>query len=53
MCKWIGLVAIISYAILFCCGCNPIEDGIAAAVEVMILDAFSTVWDTTVISVIG
>jgi len=53
MCKWICFAGVVSCVALLCFGCNPIEDGISAAVEVMILDAFSTAWNTAVVSVTG
>jgi len=53
MCKWVYFVGVISCIILFCCGCNPIEDGISNAIETLILNTFSNVWNTAVISVTG
>ena len=34
-------------------GCNPIEDGITNAVEALVLNSISDIWNSTVTGIIG
>ena len=53
MSKMFYVVIIICCVLLFCSGCNPIEEGIANAIETLILNTISDVWNTTVNNVVG
>jgi len=47
------LLFAVSCVALFCSGCNPIEEGIASAIETLVLNSFSDIWNSVVTNVAG